>query len=42
MGLTEQFDESLILIKRELNWKTPFYRKQNVVDSTSKCTFGGA
>ena len=30
VGLTERFDESLILIKRALSWRMPFYFKKNV------------
>ncbi|MCP5102495.1 MAG: sulfotransferase family 2 domain-containing protein [bacterium] len=29
-GLMEEFDETLILIRREFNWSPPYYRKQNV------------
>jgi hypothetical protein len=30
VGITEEFDRSLILMKRILGWRTPFYTKQNV------------
>ncbi len=30
VGLTERFDESVILLKRELGWNWPFYTRQNV------------
>jgi Galactose-3-O-sulfotransferase len=30
VGLAERFDETLILMKRELGWRTPFYVSQNV------------
>jgi len=30
MGLTERFDESLILLQRFYGWKTPFYSRKNV------------
>jgi hypothetical protein len=30
VGVTEEFDRSLILMKRILGWRNPFYRKQNV------------
>ncbi len=30
VGLTEDFDRSLLLIKRWLGWKYPFYERQNV------------
>ena len=30
VGLTEKFDETLILLKRELRWDWPFYTRQNV------------
>lgn len=30
VGLTERFDETLLLLKRALKWKNPFYIKQNV------------
>lgn len=30
VGLTERFDETLILLKRSLNWTPPFYTKQKV------------
>lgn len=30
IGLTERFDESLILLKKQLGWKIPFYKKSNV------------
>jgi hypothetical protein len=30
VGLTERFDETLILLKRAFGWKTPFYVKMNV------------
>lgn len=30
VGLTERFDETLILLKQAFGWKTPFYVKENV------------
>lgn len=30
VGLTERFDETLILLKRAFGWKPPYYIKQNV------------
>jgi hypothetical protein len=30
VGLTERFDESLILMKRQLGWRTPYYVTRNV------------
>jgi hypothetical protein len=30
VGVTEEFDRTLILMKRILRWRTPFYTKQNV------------
>ena len=30
VGLKERFDESLILMRRELGWRIPFYEKRNV------------
>jgi hypothetical protein len=30
VGLTEDFDRSLLLIKRRLGWRYPFYERQNV------------
>ncbi len=30
VGITEEFDRSLILMKRILGWRNPFYSKQNV------------
>jgi len=30
IGLTERFSETLLLLKRELGWKTPYYSKANV------------
>jgi hypothetical protein len=36
-GITERFDETLILMKRALGWKNPFYVKHNVTkDRPSK------
>lgn len=35
VGLTEQFDESLILMKRLFGWRTPYYVSQNVGTGTS-------
>ncbi len=32
VGLTERFDESLLLIQRLCGWKTPYYVKQNVMN----------
>lgn len=36
IGITEFFDESLILFARALNWKSPFYTRQNVNKSDRK------
>ena len=37
VGLTERFDESLVLLKNELNWKSyPFYIKRNVTEKRPK------
>ncbi|MCH7887189.1 MAG: sulfotransferase family 2 domain-containing protein [Candidatus Marinimicrobia bacterium] len=30
VGLTERFNETLLLLKRELGWKTPYYSRANV------------
>jgi galactose-3-O-sulfotransferase len=30
VGLTEQFDSAVLLLKRALGWKTPYYRSLNV------------
>jgi hypothetical protein len=30
VGITEQFDESLIFMKRTLGWRTPYYVRENV------------
>ena len=30
IGLTERFNETLLLLKRELGWKTPYYSRANV------------
>lgn len=30
IGLADKFDETLILLKRAFNWKTPFYIKANI------------
>lgn len=30
VGLTEKFNETLLLLKRELGWKTPYYSRANV------------
>lgn len=30
VGLSEKFDESLLLLKQALNWRTPFYRSENI------------
>lgn len=35
IGLTERFDESLILLKRHLGWKNPYYKKSNVSHNRS-------
>jgi Galactose-3-O-sulfotransferase len=35
VGLTERFDETLILLKRRLGWRTPFYFSRNVSDPAS-------
>ena len=32
VGLTERFDESLLLIKRQLGWRTCFYSTMNITD----------
>jgi hypothetical protein len=32
VGLTERFDESLMLLKRTLGWRTPFYVPMNVTE----------
>ena len=34
VGLTERFDESLILFRRRLRWKLPLYRSKNVAPDT--------
>lgn len=31
-GITEFFDESMLLIAKEMNWKAPIYLKQNIGD----------
>ena len=31
-GITEHFDESVMLMKRRLGWTYPFYVKQNIID----------
>ncbi len=30
VGLTEEFDKTMILLKRQFGWRLPLYRKQNV------------
>ena len=30
IGLTEHFDESLLILKEKLNWRNPYYKRQNV------------
>lgn len=35
-GLTERFDESIMLIHKVMGWPTPFYVKQNVSRNSSK------
>jgi len=32
VGLTERFDESVVLLKRALGWRTPFYVPMNVTE----------
>lgn len=34
VGLVERFDESVILLKRSLGWKMPFYVRKNVTQET--------
>ncbi|AFZ28837.1 hypothetical protein Glo7428_0228 [Gloeocapsa sp. PCC 7428] len=36
VGLTEKFDESLLLLQRVLGWKLLFYRRKNVAEQTNK------
>jgi hypothetical protein len=36
VGITEQFDETLILLKRTFGWKTPYYVRTNVTKSRPK------
>ena len=36
VGLTERFDESLILFRRRLRWKPPFYRSKNVAPEATR------
>jgi hypothetical protein len=36
LGLTERFDESLILFRRRLGWKMPFYISKNVAHSAAR------
>ena len=33
VGLTERFDETLLLLQRRLNWKSPFYLSRNITVS---------
>ena len=33
VGLSERFDETVILLKRNLGWKLPFYIKANVTEN---------
>ena len=35
-GLTERFDESIMLIHKIMGWPTPFYAKQNVSSNSAK------
>jgi hypothetical protein len=30
VGITEWFDETILLLKRKLNWRTPYYKRVNV------------
>jgi hypothetical protein len=39
VGLTERFDESLIMIRRVLGWSTPFYYKHNESTRPPKDSF---
>lgn len=36
VGLTEEFDRSLILMKRRFGWRSPFYLKKNVTRHPTK------
>lgn len=36
VGLVEEFDPSLLLMKRTLGWKTPYYTKRNVTKDISR------
>lgn len=36
VGLTERFDETLILLKRAFGWKTPYYTRANVTKKRPK------
>jgi hypothetical protein len=38
VGLTEDFDRSLLLIKRRLGWRYPFYERQNVTSGRPRRT----
>ena len=35
VGITERFNETLLLLKRELGWKTPYYSRANVTKKKS-------
>jgi hypothetical protein len=35
VGLVERFDESIILLKRRLGWKLPFYARKNVTQTST-------
>jgi hypothetical protein len=36
VGLTERFDESLVLFRRRLRWKVPLYRSKNVAPDVAR------
>ncbi|TKJ40777.1 hypothetical protein CEE37_07370 [candidate division LCP-89 bacterium B3_LCP] len=36
VGITEEFDESLIFLKRMYNWSTPYYIRENVTNNRPK------
>ncbi|MGF1495087.1 MAG: sulfotransferase family 2 domain-containing protein [Microcoleaceae cyanobacterium] len=38
VGLTEMFDETLVLLRKKFGWKIPFYIRQNVRDKNRKST----
>lgn len=42
IGLTERFDETLVLLKRAFGWNEPVYFKQNVSSSKQKKLMDGA